>query len=216
MARKKTQTSRDILDIALGLAAEQSWSALTLEDIADAAKVPVVDVYRQYGNKSGILLALARNADAEVLADGLDDLEGESVRDALFDLLMRRFDALAPYKAGLRAIITEARHQPGIIMPLLPQLGRSMTRMLEAAGDDMRGPAAKPRIAALSLLWLNVMRIWLHDDSPDLAKTMAALDKALDRAEAAANSLGEGPVAIMRNLFHSLRQRDAEQNAGAA
>jgi len=31
-------------------------------------------------------------------------------------------------------------------------------------------------------VWLKTLRVWLDDDSPDLARTMAALDRNLGRA----------------------------------
>ena len=39
------------------------------------------------------------------------------------------------------------------------------------------------RVAGLTGLYLDTLRIWKTDDSPDLGKTMAALDKHLSRAE---------------------------------
>lgn len=38
----------------------------------------------------------------------------------------------------------------------------------------------------LSLVYLNTVRVWLRDETPDLSKTMAALDKNLQRADQAA------------------------------
>jgi hypothetical protein len=35
----------------------------------------------------------------------------------------------------------------------------------------------------LNALWLNALRTWMRDDSDDMAKTMATLDRGLGRAE---------------------------------
>ena len=45
------------------------------------------------------------------------------------------------------------------------------------------GPLMPLRIAALGGAYLATLRVWLNDDGPDLAKTMAALDRQLDRAK---------------------------------
>ena len=39
------------------------------------------------------------------------------------------------------------------------------------------------RIEGLTLIYANALRVWLTDDTPDMAKTMAALDQGLRRAE---------------------------------
>jgi hypothetical protein len=41
----------------------------------------------------------------------------------------------------------------------------------------------------LTALYLYTVRTWIEDDSEDMAKTMAALDKNLERAEGVINSL---------------------------
>jgi hypothetical protein len=55
--------------------------------------------------------------------------------------------------------------------------------MLVAAGIASTGARGAVRAQALALVWARVMRVWLHDDDPGLAKTMAALDKRLREAE---------------------------------
>lgn len=198
------------------LAAERPWSEVGLRDVAEAADLPLGEVRRHFSNRSDILLALARQADADVLADGTDDLLDETVRDALFDLLMRRFDALTPFKPGLKAILTEARQKPQLILPVLPQLGRSMSRMLEAAGEDPCGRGVQSKIAASGLIWLTVMRKWLDDDSEDQAQTMAALDKALGQAEILANSFNDGPLSFIRSMLTALRSGKTDDGAQAS
>ncbi|MEM6901828.1 MAG: TetR family transcriptional regulator [Pseudomonadota bacterium] len=200
-----TDPVRAAIDAALILAADRPWSGVGLRDVAAASGLPLAEVRRHFGNRSDILLALARQADADVLAEGTDDLVDETIRDALFDLLMRRFDALAPYKPGLQAILDEARGKPQLILPVLPQLGRSMSLMLEAAGEDPCGRGIRPKIAAASFIWLTVLRKWLEDDTEDQAKTMAALDNALSQAETLANSFNDGPLSFVRSMVMALR-----------
>jgi hypothetical protein len=72
---------------------------------------------------------------------------------------------------------------------LLTGLPRSMAWMLEAAEIDPRGLAGLARVKGTVAIWLATIRAWAGDGSADLGPTMAALDRALDRAEQVARSL---------------------------
>jgi hypothetical protein len=63
-----------------------------------------------------------------------------------------------------------------------------MSWVLEAAGMDTSGIKGAIRVAGLGGIYLNVLRTWMEDDSADLGRTMAALDKNLSRAEQIANN----------------------------
>ncbi|WP_162306017.1 TetR/AcrR family transcriptional regulator [Oleisolibacter albus] len=187
MAKKSDPTAR-LVAAAMQLAAEQGWRATSLADIALRAEVPLADLYRETPSKAAILEAVARQADAMVLAAGPADAE-ESRHDRMFDVLMRRFDALAPHKAGLHAVWRELRHHPLDGLCLTAQLHRSMRWMLEAAGIARAGFGGVLQVKGLSAVWLATLRPWFGDDSEDMAKTMAALDANLRRAEELWNSL---------------------------
>jgi hypothetical protein len=64
-----------------------------------------------------------------------------------------------------------------------------MTWVLEAARLSSSGLFGVVQTKGLALVWLQTTRTWLHDDSPDLAPTMATLDRSLRRAEAAMATL---------------------------
>jgi hypothetical protein len=56
-----------------------------------------------------------------------------------------------------------------------------MQWMLTAADISAAGPQGIMRGQGLALLYASVLRTWLDDDDPGLARTMAALDRALAR-----------------------------------
>lgn len=186
MATKRQQTSpRDrLIDAALRLAAERPWSEVTLGDIAEEAKLPLRALYAEFGSRGEIVAAFSRRIDAEVLSEE----EGEALadtppRDRLFDVLMRRFEALQPHRAAVASILGERLCNPAAGLTSLPQLGRSMAWMLVAAGISAEGWQGLLRVQGLSALWIATLRVWLRDESEDMAKTMAALDRNLRRAE---------------------------------
>ena len=191
---KKADIPRHLVDAALAAAAERGWRSLSLADIAAEAKLPLSKVYPVFRSKQAILDALVRQIDERVLAGqpaAWDD--ADTPRDRLFDVLMRRFDALAPYKAGLAKVLRDTGLDPVARLRGAPRLTRSMAWMLEAAGIDSHGPAGALRTQGLALLWQGAMRVWLADDSPDMAKTMAALDARLRRADRCAATFTDRP-----------------------
>ena len=58
-----------------------------------------------------------------------------------------------------------------------------MRWMLETAEISTSGPNGCLTVKGLVALWFATLRIWEGDESEDMARTMAALDKNLRRAE---------------------------------
>lgn len=185
----KTKTKEDLVVLAMDLAAQRGWAVLTMRDIAEESGVSLLDLHMHFDDKTDILVALGRQIDRQVLesAGELDD--DLSVRDQLFDVLMERFDALNQYRRGVMSVLDSFIPDPKQAVISLPHLCRSMSWMLEAAGCDTTGIKGALKVTGLTGVYLNVLRTWRDDDSPDLSKTMAALDKHLDRSERAMNFL---------------------------
>ncbi len=104
---------------------------------------------------------------------------------------MRRFDALQPHRAALSVILRDSFGDPQALFAV-PQLLNSMAWMLEAAGLSAAGWRGRLRVRLLAALYLGVLRVFLRDDSPDLTKTMATLDRRLRRAESLLGRFGNG------------------------
>ncbi|MEE8351551.1 MAG: TetR/AcrR family transcriptional regulator, partial [Rhodospirillales bacterium] len=170
-----------IIDAALDLSVSLGWRSLTLAAIAKETGLEVADVRTQFPCKAAILHGLIQRIDKQALKDDVD--EGSSHRDRLFDLLMRRFDALNPAKPAVAAIAWDAWCDPAAVLVAGPSLLCSMVRMLDAAGIKTRNLLGPARVKGLSLIYANAFRVWLGDDSDDMARTMAALDKGLRFAE---------------------------------
>ncbi len=192
MSAKKsdnTEIQKKIVTTALDLAVEQGWEYTTLRDIAERSELKPSDLYDVIDDKSDVLVLLGRLIDRQVLAE-LDIDETSSPRERLFDIMMDRYEVLNDYREGLIAILESLKYDPKQLVISMPHLCRSMSWMLECAGVETSGVKGALKVAGLSGLYLKVLRTWIEDDSDDLAKVMAALDKALERAESAADTLG--------------------------
>ena len=205
MAQEKI-ADRDIHAAAMRVAAGIGWRRTRLADIAEEAGLTLAELHARYTSKQAVLDGLVRNIDRTVLAgvqQSKDD-EDTSHRDRLFDILMQRFDALNPYKDGIRAVVRDAGS--GGVAEILCggcRLLRSMRWMLEAAGISTAGWLGGLRVKGLAVVFAATVQVWLRDDSEDMAKTMAALDRNLRRAE---------QFATMRSPF-DLRRREADPEA---
>ncbi|MDB5411765.1 MAG: TetR/AcrR family transcriptional regulator [Rubritepida sp.] len=171
--------------------AGSGWHGLTMRSIADEAGTPLAELRRSYDCPLSILEAHERNVDAVVLAGTVDD-PTSSARDRLFDVLMRRMDAIQPYRAGVVRLIHDLPRTPMLALWLASRMPTSMAWMLEAAGLDASGPGGALRAQGLGAVWLAALRAWEKDESADLSGTMAALDRALDQADRLARMLGFG------------------------
>jgi AcrR family transcriptional regulator len=170
-----------IVTALMELAAERQWEEITITDVASRAQVSLSEFRDAFPSKGAVLAGFSRMIDRKVLEGTTDDLAAESPRDRLFDVLMRRLDAMAPYKEGLRGVAQWARRDPLSAVALNGVALNSMRFMMEAAGLDSEGPLGNVKLQGLVLAWTQVLDAWLEDDDPAMDRTMAALDEQLAR-----------------------------------
>ena len=167
------------ISAALGLAAERDWRRVALADIAERAGATLVALKAHFGAKGDILAAFSNLVDDEMLRRTPRRADTHAARDALFEVIMSRFDVLEPYKGALRSIVGSGLPDPQQIGTLITAQGW----MLEAAGIGSGGIDGGVRRAGLATVYASVFRTWLDDEDPGLARTMAALDRRLRRGQ---------------------------------
>jgi AcrR family transcriptional regulator len=168
-----------IIAAALRLAASRPWSEVTLRDIAEEAGANLVEVRQSFSGKPDIVAAFVRAVDDDVLRRAPKPAPEQAPRDRIFEIVMSRFDLLSPYKAAMISIARDAGIDRGLACAVL----NSQHWMLQAAGVDTTGARGAVRVAGLASVYATVFRVWLEDDDPGLARTMAALDRRLRRGE---------------------------------
>jgi len=171
-----------LVDAMLSLVETEGWRGLTVAAIAREAGVALADLHPKYGSRLAILAAFSRRIDRQVVASDFEFAPEDTVRDRLFEVIMRRFDALRPHRDALRRIRAGLMFDPPAALAMLPVMGCSMAWMLEAAEIASDGAAGGLKAVGLAGVWGKTFRVWLDDDTPDLAQTMAALDRNLGRA----------------------------------
>ncbi|MFG1391396.1 TetR/AcrR family transcriptional regulator [Xanthobacter agilis] len=206
-----SETAREAcLRSFLDLLARQPLRRIDLAAVAAASGVALSEMRASYGGVDDLLAAFFRSTDRQVLAEGgpdAEDLTGEGPKERLFEVLMRRLDALEPHRAAVGALVKGAKRDPLLALMLMRLSARSQRWMLAAAGIDCAGLAGEVRAKGLAVLFARLLRVWLADDDPGLARTMAALDQELVQA---------GKILDMLDdlAFIALPWRPRRRNAG--
>jgi len=172
-----------IIAAFMGLLAEKRFEEIGFGDIARHAGVTLAVARGEFGSTLAILAAHAKALDRKVLAGAENDMAEEPPRERLFDVLMRRIEAMAPYRDATRSLMRSAARNPGLAFALNGLALRSQRGMLTAAEIDAAGPRGLVRAQGLAMLFASVLRTWVDDDDEGAAKTMAALDRALGRGQ---------------------------------
>jgi AcrR family transcriptional regulator len=167
----------------LDLVETQGWIDLSFAEIAEQAGVPIAEAHRVYSSKTAVLLGLTRSFDERVLNSlASDPLEG-SHKDRLFDIVMRRFDVLKADRNAYRRLMRQLPATPSAFAAMLCQLRRSLSLSLETAGISASGLKGGLRLKGLLAIYGAGLRVFANDESEDLSKTMAEIDKRLGQAE---------------------------------
>src|SRR5712691_11534346 len=178
------KSDRDrVIDAFMALLAEKPIEQTGFAEIAARAGVSLAVLRNLFGSTFSILAAQVKETDRAVLAGSDADMAEEPPRERLFDVLMRRIEVLAPHKAAVRSLVRSASRNPGLALALNGLAVRSQQWMLTAADISASGPKGMMRAQGLALLFASVLRTWVNDDDPGLARTMAALDRALARGQ---------------------------------
>ena len=183
MAQPKTRGR--IVDALMALAAERPWGEVTLEALAERAGVTLAALRAGYDGRLAVFADFVRATDEKVLAALDPDLKDEAPRERLFDVLFARFEQLNPHRRAIRNIGAAAARDPLLALELNRIAAGSMSWMLAAAGISSTGASGLFRAQGLALVWARVLRVWLDDDDPGLARTMAELDTRLRQGERA-------------------------------
>ena len=202
----------------LELLEAKPFQAVAMSDVAARAGVSLADLRRAYEGPFDVLSGFARRIDVAVLEGDDPAMRGEPIKDRLFEAAMRRFDLLAPHRAGLAGLERSARRDPLLALHLTRLVVGSQAWLLEACGVSTAGPKGAAKALASAGALASVVPVFLAEEEPGLAKTMAALDGALDRLGRVAERVGqaERAAAWLVERCRSLRggKRPAAEPSG--
>lgn len=177
-----SENARDrIIAAFLVLLAQKRFEDIGLVEVAARAGLSLAEIREEFASTFGIHAAHVKEIDRQVLTADDADMADESPRERLFDVLMRRLDVLSPHKDAVRSLLRSARRNPPLALAMNALAVRSQQWMLAAANIDASGSRGMLRAQGLAFLYAQVLRVWVDDDDPGLARTMASLDRELGR-----------------------------------
>lgn len=192
MAKKSTaQLADKAVAALLDLAVERGWRSVSLADVARQGGLSLADLHGEFRTKRDILSRFLDGLDAAQMAGDLPDPQA-SPRDCLFEVMMRRFEAMRGHRAAVKAILADAAFDPSMWPGGVKRILGSAALMLEAAGISTSGISGRIKVKGLAGIYLSVLRTWLDDDADGMDRTMATLDRALGRIESVATVLCRG------------------------
>ncbi len=201
-----------IIDATMELAAERDWHDFGLTDVAARAEVTLAELRDAFPSKGAVLAGFSRRIDKIVLDGTTADLDEESGRERLFDVLMRRLDAMAPYRMGLESVSEWVRGDALAAAALNGVALNSMRYMLAAAGIKAEGRTGALKLQGVVFAWARVLDVWFLDTEPGLARTMAALDRELRRGETLSARVDDldrlaSPLRLLGRALMDMRRR---------
>lgn len=179
---KKTINEQDVIHAGLQAMAARDSHKISLGDIAERLKTEEKSLYSFIQHPRDIFNLITRQTNRSLAKDYICDAHIPK-RDQYFDLIMERLDLLAPYKTDMARFIKSLPQNPLTILHFFPDFERGITLMMRLAGDT--SVQRSYPIKRLGLIWayLSTLRVWIKDNSTDSAKTMAHLDKCLNRLD---------------------------------
>ena len=178
-----TTEREKIIAAFLDLLADNPFEQIGLAEVAAEAGLSLAQLRGEFGSTLAMVAAHVKAVDRAVLAADFSDMAEEPPRERLFDVLMRRLETLSPHREAVRSLLRSAGRNPPLAFALNGLAVRSQQWMLSAADIKASGPRGMIRAQGLALLFASVLRTWVRDDDPGLARTMAALDRALGRGQ---------------------------------
>lgn len=171
-------------DALIALLMQHPFEEIGLAEVAGRAGLKLTALRAQFGSTLAIWAAHIKDIDNAVLSADTTDMAEEPYRERLFDVEMRRIEAMTPYREATRSMMHSARRNPLLALALNALALRSQTWMLETAGISASGPRGMMRAQGAAVLFARTVKAWLDaDDEEANDKAMAVLDKGLIRAE---------------------------------
>lgn len=170
-----------IVDATLAMAEERTWEGVRLRVVAERLDVSLTEVLARFRDLDAVADAWFRRAWEAMLAERPDGFTERSPAERIETLLMRWFDALAPYRRVTGQMLAAKLYpsHPHHWVPLIFNLSRTIQWLRDAAGLDARSRQRQIEETCLTGLFLATLWVWLNDDTAEQRRTQEFLRRRL-------------------------------------
>ena len=160
------------------------WEEFSLEKLSTKEKIPINDLKVFFKCKNSIVDKFSRMIDKNIESKlRIEDFKDSSKKDILFELIMMRFDEMESFKGSLLKILDVSKNKPLLISIITKNVMNTMDFFLELSNSYNNYAFDILKKNFLFFIYSITFKTWLSDNTEDLSKTMAELDKLLSTAE---------------------------------
>jgi AcrR family transcriptional regulator len=178
------QTRAAIIEAALALFRERGYDATTMREIASRAGVSTGNAYYYFSSKEQLIQEFYAISHAEHLAASHQALKGQTdLGIRLRTTLRALIDVLAPYHQFAATFYKHAAEPSSPLSPFSKESSPARDASIALYREVVDGSSARMnrevRERLPELLWLlemGVILYWVHDTSPDCARTHHLID----------------------------------------
>ncbi len=181
-----------IVDAAIALAEERSWSDVRLYLVADRLGIGLGDIGRRFRDLDAIANAWFGRARQALLRTPRAALDGRPPPERLQIAMMVWFDALAAHHAVTAQMLNAKLHpsHPHHWVPMIFDLSRLMHDFLDVARIASTGRRRQMAEVGLTLIFLATLRDWRRHPEhvrEQLSRRLAAAERWLTRLDQGRN-----------------------------
>ena len=163
---------------------EIGWENFSLEKLARKELIKTEDLNLFFSDKNQLIECFSEMIDEQVIKEiDLAEFNQNSVKDNIFELIMLRFEKLDPYKKSLTILLKELKYKPRVLNKITKKIFNSLDLFLEISNAKSNYVFDFFKLNIMFIIYGYTFKIWLEDDTKDMAKTMAEVDKWLSEAE---------------------------------
>ena len=182
---KSGDLDQRIVDRTVGLAAEVGWEGVRLRRVAEDLGITLPELLTHTRDLDAIADAWFRRALDAMLAPtdvGFADLPA---RERVYLVMVRWFESQRDQRAVVGQMLSAKLYpsHPHHWVPAIFHLSRLIQWVRDAACLDAPGQRRQVEEVGLTLLFLVTLRVWLRDETDDLAATRRFLHRRLKEAD---------------------------------
>ena len=188
--KKNSNKKTSYIKLAFKLIEEKGWNDFSLEKLAKEKSIKMEDLNFFFKDETKLIESFSEMIDEQVIKEvDLNEFNENSVKDNIFELIMIRFEKLSTYKKSLDILLKQLISKPKTLKKLAKKIFNSLDLFLEISNAKSNYVFDFLKLNIMFIIYGHTFKIWLEDDSEDMGKTMAEVDKWLSEAEGYANKI---------------------------